>query len=140
MRSPLVLLVEDEALIALALMDDLEAAGYRVAGPFYRCGDTLDWLKHQTPDIAIIDIHLRDGSSAELARSLRDRDVPFIVFSGEKRDQRVPEAFEGARWLGKPATSREVLETVQDLLITAESSQPQLACGAPALLCEASPA
>jgi DNA-binding response OmpR family regulator len=116
MRNPLVLLVEDEALIALALMDDLEAAGYDVAGPFHRCRDTFEWLKNAKPDVAIIDIHLRDGSSTGLAQALRERDVPFIVFSGEKRDARIAEGFEGARWLGKPASSREVLQTVGDLL------------------------
>jgi DNA-binding response OmpR family regulator len=115
MRSPLVLLVEDEALIALALTDDLETAGYRVAGPFHRCRDTLDWLERQTPDVAIIDIHLRDGSSVELARMLRDRDVPFIVFSGDKREGRSPDAFDGARWLSKPVGTRELLDAVAEL-------------------------
>jgi len=117
MRSPLVLLVEDEALIALALTDDLETAGYRVAGPFHRCSDTLQWLEQQTPDVAIIDIHLRDGSSVELARVLRDRDVPFIVFSGEKRDGRSPDAFNGARWLSKPVSTRQLLDAVEELAV-----------------------
>ena len=116
MRSPLVLLVEDEALIALGLKDDLETAGYGVAGPFHRSSDTLDWLQQHTPDVAIIDIHLRDGSSIDLARVLRHRNVPFIVFSGDKRDGRVSDAFEGARWLSKPVSSHHLLETVADLV------------------------
>jgi DNA-binding response OmpR family regulator len=115
MRSPLVLLVEDEALIALALMDDLETAGYAVAGPFHRSSDTLDWLTQQTPDVAIIDVHLRDGLSVDLARVLRDRDVPFIVFSGDKRDGRSPDVFHGARWLSKPVATRQLLDTVREL-------------------------
>ena len=116
MRTPLVLLVEDEALIALALTDDLETAGYGVAGPFNRSSDTLDWLRHQTPDAAIIDVHLRDGSSVELARVLRDRDVPFIVFSGDKRDGHLTDVFDGARWLSKPVSGQQVLETVAELV------------------------
>jgi DNA-binding response OmpR family regulator len=124
MRSPLVLLVEDEALIALALMDDLETAGYGVAGPFHRSSDTLDWLQRHTPDVAIIDIHLRDGSSVDLARVLRDRDVPFIVFSGDKRDGRVSDAFEGARWLSKPVSSHKLLETVAELVRAGAPSIP----------------
>ncbi len=135
MRSPLVLLVEDEALIALALMDDLEAAGYRVAGPFYRCGDTLDWLKHQTPDIAIIDIHLRDGSSVELARVLRDRDVPFIVFSGDRRDGHSPDAFDRARWLSKPVAARQLLETLGELARSSLPSSPSVMAEAVAQAC-----
>jgi hypothetical protein len=35
--SPLVLILEDEALIGLNLRDDLQDAGYRVEGPFTTC-------------------------------------------------------------------------------------------------------
>ena len=133
MRSPLVLLVEDEALIALALADDVETAGYQVAGPFNRASDTLAWLEQHTPDIAIIDIHLRDGSSVDLAGVLRERGVPFIVFSGDKRDGRSPEAFEGARWLSKPVGTRQLLDTL------AELAPPKLPCRS-ALTAAAAPA
>ena len=135
MQSPRVLLVEDEALIALALTDDVEVAGYEVAGPFHRCSDGLDWLARETPDVAIIDIHLRDGSSAELAQMLRERNVPFIVFSGEKRDRPVPEAFAGARWLSKPVGTRELLETVGSIVPARAASKPSavVVAHAPAL-------
>ena len=133
MRNPLVLLVEDEALIALALADDLETAGYRVAGPFHRSSDTLDWLNHHTPDVAIIDIHLRDGSSVGLARVLRDRDVPFIVFSGDKRDGHSPDAFDGARWLSKPVSGRHLLATVGELAGACVPGRPPVAAQAEAL-------
>jgi DNA-binding response OmpR family regulator len=124
MRSPSVLLVEDEALIALALTDDLEVAGYEVAGPFHRCSDSLDWLSREAPDLAIIDIHLRDGSSAELAHVLRERGVPFIIFSGERRDGKVPDAFVGARWLSKPVGTRELLETVGSIVPARAPARP----------------
>ncbi|MDQ4135424.1 MAG: response regulator [Pseudomonadota bacterium] len=132
MQSPRVLLVEDEALIALALADDLEMAGYEVAGPFHRCSDSLDWLGRETPDLAIIDIHLRDGSSAELAEVLRERGVPFIIFSGERRDRQVADAFAGALWLSKPVGTRELLETVGSIVPARAPARPcaMAACGA----------
>ena len=132
MRSACVLLVEDEALIALALADDLETAGYEVAGPFHRCSDSRDWLGRHTPDIAIIDIHLRDGSSHDSARVLRDRNVAFIVFSGEKRDGRVPEAFVGARWLSKPVSGRALLEAVGEIVGTHRGGGCSVQAGAQA--------
>jgi DNA-binding response OmpR family regulator len=131
MRSPLVLLVEDEALIALALTDDVETAGYDVAGPFNRASDTLAWLDQHTPDVAIIDIHLRDGSSVDLACVLRERGVPFIVFSGDKRDGRSPAAFEGARWLSKPVGTSKLLETLAELAPRLPG-RPALTAAAPA--------
>jgi hypothetical protein len=42
---PLVLLLEDEALIVLNLQDDLQDAGYEVAGPFTTCAAALEWLQ-----------------------------------------------------------------------------------------------
>ena len=135
MRSPLVLVVEDEALIALALTDDVETAGYRVAGPFQRASDTLAWLKQQTPDVAIIDIHLRDGSSVDLAGVLRDRGVPFIVFSGDKRDGRSPDAFDGARWLSKPVGTRQLLETLAELARPKIPGRPSATAAATAPAC-----
>jgi DNA-binding response OmpR family regulator len=132
MRSPLVLLVEDEALIALALADDVETAGYEVAGPFNRASDTLAWLAQHTPDVAIIDIHLRDGSSADLAGVLRQRGVPFIVFSGDKRDGRSPEAFEGGRWLSKPVGTRQLLDTLAGLVPTPPCRKAQTSAAASA--------
>jgi DNA-binding response OmpR family regulator len=116
LRTPLVLLAEDEALIALALVDDLEEAGYRVAGPFHRCDNSLQWLEQETPDVAIIDVHLRDKSSVELARMLQEREVPFLVFSGDKRDGRSHDAFDGGRWLSKPVSGRQLLETLGELV------------------------
>jgi DNA-binding response OmpR family regulator len=135
MRSSLVLLVEDEALIALAVTDDLETAGYAVAGPFHRSSDTLDWLKQQTPDAAIIDIHLRDGSSVELARVLRERGVPFIVFSGDRRDGHSPDAFDRARWLSKPVAARQLLETLGELARPNIPSSPSVMAEAVAQTC-----
>src|SRR5918997_6794581 len=132
MRSPLVLLVEDEALIALALADDVETAGYDVAGPFHRASDTLAWLEQHTPDVAIIDIHLRDGSSVDLAGVLRERGVPFIVFSGDKQDGRSPEAFEGSRWLSKPVGTRQLLDTLAALTPPRSPCRPALRAAAPA--------
>ena len=54
-------LAEDEAVIAMALADDLEAAGYAVAGAFATCESALEWLKGETPDLAVLDPMLKDG-------------------------------------------------------------------------------
>ena len=43
--SPLVLVLEDEALIGLNLRDDLQDTGYRVEGPFTTCAAALSWLE-----------------------------------------------------------------------------------------------
>ena len=58
---PLVVVLEDEALIALDLQDGLQDSGYRVAGTFTTCAEALSWLQTETPDVAILDTVLKDG-------------------------------------------------------------------------------
>ena len=67
---PLVLVLEDEALIALNLQDELQDAGYEVAGPFTTCAAALEWLQTETPDTAILDAALKDGPCREIALEL----------------------------------------------------------------------
>jgi DNA-binding response OmpR family regulator len=81
-----VLLLEDEALIAVALQDDLEEAGYSVAGPFAACADALSWLEKNRPDLAVLDTVLKDGPCREVALRLTSLGVPFLVYSGLAED------------------------------------------------------
>lgn len=102
--KPLVLVVEDEALIGMTLLPDLEEAGYRVAGPFSRGDEALTWLERVTPDLAILDIILGDGPCQDLARGLRRAGIPFVVFSGHDHGPDVPEEFRGVPWIEKPGS------------------------------------
>lgn len=72
-----VLVTEDDAMIGFDLADALDAAGYRIAGPVDSSADALDWLKTNVPDIAVLDVILKDGSCADIARELRRRGIPL---------------------------------------------------------------
>jgi DNA-binding response OmpR family regulator len=66
-----ILVVEDEALIAMMLCDALEDGGHEVMGPASTEAEALAWCAAMRPDVALVDIHLRDGSDGvALARSL----------------------------------------------------------------------
>jgi DNA-binding response OmpR family regulator len=110
-----VMIVEDEALIAFSLEDILAEEGYRVVGPFSSCADALVCLAIERPDLAIVDATLRDGSCIELARELRRRDVPFMIYSGtDPLEKRAPE-LDGIMWVEKPATLESVLRAMRRL-------------------------
>src|SRR5688572_14582324 len=96
------LLVEDQALIGMALEAYLEDAGYEVAGPFATSAAALASLEKQMPEVAIIDYKLRDGCCLKLVRVLRDLSVPFLVYSGLPRLPDLSSEFEGVPWLEKP--------------------------------------
>ena len=110
------LIAEDEAIIAMALADDLEEAGYHVLGPIDKCSAVLESLAHARPDLAILDTKLRDGPSYEIARELRRWGVPFVIYSGHQRTKDPHPAFAESPWVEKPATPTEVLAALRPLV------------------------
>ena len=76
-----VLVLEDEPLIALDLEYMLGQARFKVIVIASRAAAN-GWLNVHTPAVAIIDIQLKDGVCADVARKLTAREVPFIVCSG----------------------------------------------------------
>jgi DNA-binding response OmpR family regulator len=76
-----ILVLEDEALIALDLEYLLEDAGYENIAVFTSCADGKAYLEDHTPSVAILDHHLKDGTCTELAHTLASRKVPVIICS-----------------------------------------------------------
>ena len=112
---PVVLLVEDEAAISMLLQDVMEEAGYAVAGPFATCARALTWLETETPDRAVLDTILLDGSCKDLAAELIRRKVPFLVFSGTPKRDNPADEFQDAVWIEKPAPLPTLLEALEGL-------------------------
>jgi DNA-binding response OmpR family regulator len=110
-----VLLLEDVALIAVTLQDDLEEAGYGVVGPFTACRDALSWLGGNKPDLAILDAVLKDGPCKDVALALTSLNVPFLVYSGYAQDLSVPRELTNATWVEKPATAEGLLKALAGL-------------------------
>ena len=117
--APLVLLIEDETMIAMMVEDELRDAGYRVAGPFATCSAASSWLSANTADLAVLDTRLQDGSCERLALELRGRSVPFVVYSGAI-DTNMTE-LEGAPWVSKPAPGAALLDALRQ--VTADRRQ-----------------
>src|SRR3954451_6609460 len=110
------LIAEDEAITGMALADAVEEADFRVLGPFSRCSAILDTLDQVLLDAAILDVELQDGSSVTIALALRERSVPFVIYSGHRRTDDVAPAFADAPWVEKPATPTEVLAALRPVL------------------------
>jgi DNA-binding response OmpR family regulator len=113
----LVLVLEDEALIALNVQDELQDAGYEVAGPFSTCSAALEWLQTTTPDMAILDATLKDGPCREIALELSRREVPFLIYSGYQEDRQLLSEFDHITWIEKPVPSEVLVQACQQLLV-----------------------
>ena len=109
------MIVEDQALIGMSLEAFLEDAGIAVAGVFMSNVQALQWLESDVPDVAILDIMIRDGTSLEIARALKKRGIPFTVYSGLPPKADCPPELQNVPWLEKPV-SRETLLSVLDEL------------------------
>jgi DNA-binding response OmpR family regulator len=116
-----VLLVAWSAIAAMETADDLEAAGYEVAGPFVQCAAAVRALDEArpdfaVPDLAVLDLTLADGPCNALARELRRQGVPFLIHtSWSRRDEIAPE-FHHAPWLEKPCPSGSLVQAVDRLV------------------------
>ena len=115
--TPLVLVLEDEALIGLNFRDDLQDAGYRVEGPFTTCAAALSWLETATPDTAVLDAALKDGPCRAIAQELTRRKVPFLIYSGYHEDRLLLAEFPHVTWIEKPAPCSVLVEACQQLLV-----------------------
>jgi len=76
-----VLLVEDEALIAMMAEDMIEAMGHRVVRIAASLSDARDACAG-TFDVALLDVNLNGDSSMELAALLTQRGCPFAFTTG----------------------------------------------------------
>ena len=107
-----ILVAEDEAVIGLDLAQRLVEAGYSVLGPFTHRAEIEAWIAHDTPDAAVLDFKLLDGSCEEMVRLLRDRGVPMVAFTGE---QDIPEDLADMVVVTKPGRMEQVLAALKSL-------------------------
>ena len=78
------LIVEDEALVAIVLRDVLSEAGYHVLDLTTRHAEALEVAKACNPDLALVNIRLAGRDDGiELAVQLKALDIPVVFISGQ---------------------------------------------------------
>jgi ActR/RegA family two-component response regulator len=78
-----VLIVEDSWHLSTGLRRLLEGRGATVDGPVATTADAMRLVSASTPDVALVDINLRDGElSYELIEWLQDRGIRIVVLTG----------------------------------------------------------
>jgi PAS domain S-box-containing protein len=77
-----VMVVEDEALVAMVVSDALTDLGYQVAGPFSRPDEAIAAVKEGGISAAILDINLAGALVYPVADELLARGIPFVFVTG----------------------------------------------------------
>jgi DNA-binding response OmpR family regulator len=111
-----ILIVEDDALLALDLKGHMERAGFSVVGPAASASKALALLAEAGCDAAILDVHLGRGQTSEaVAQELRSRGKPFVTVTAYSHEHR-PEAYSGFPVLSKPARPLDVIAELRRCL------------------------
>jgi two-component sensor histidine kinase len=111
-----VLLVEDDALIALDMKDGLEQAGATIVGPVARLDRALLLAADDGLDAAVLDVNLGGEHVFPLADLLAERSIPFAFLTGYHRRAVFPDRYRDALALQKPI-SRPALTAVVERLM-----------------------
>lgn len=112
-----IMVVEDDALIALDIVSLLEDMGHQVVAEAADAPTALELALGETPDLALVDIRLaRNTDGGQLARQLYDKlGVRSLFVSGSITDDFRKEMAEinPLGFLGKPVTRRTLSEALQ---------------------------
>jgi len=117
-----IMLVEDEALVAMSVNELMTDFGFSVVGPFGRVAEAAAALKKGGIDAAILDINLGGELVYPLAEKLVEAKVPFIFVTGYGPES-IDSRFAAVPVLQKPV-EREALERMfvrSDINVGAES-------------------
>lgn len=116
-----VLVVEDEPLVALDIMEVLDAVGIKGIGPIGSVEEAQRLIETERLDTALVDANLRGRPVDAIAAALTRRGVPFAFVTGYDRNA-LPQAFRGTAMLAKPYTHAALVETIEKLLSPRERS------------------
>ena len=105
-----VLLVEDEAIIAMTAEDMLEELGCTVAATASSVAEALAAVKEAEFDLALLDINLNGETSLEVAEALRSEGRPFLTTGYGSAGR--GEAFTDVPLVTKPYQLRELAEAI----------------------------
>jgi len=115
-----VLVVEDEALVAMNLEMTLEDFGCQIIGPAYRFEAAANMAATvENADAAILDVNLSGIPAFGIAEILAARDIPFLFATGYGKEG-IPGQWHDRPILQKPYTAEEVGEALAGLVAKVE--------------------
>ena len=116
-----VLLIEDEPNIVEAIRFILSRDGWRV--DTHSDGQTaLGVIRDKRPDLIVLDVMLPNRSGYDILNDLRaDPDLaalPVLMLTarGQRKDRDLAESLGASRFMTKPFSNQEVLDTVRELV------------------------
>jgi CheY-like chemotaxis protein len=111
-RALRILIVEDNFLAACAMSDLIRKWGHQVVGPVASVTDACRLTEEGRLNGAILDVNIRGGSSAEVARLLDEKHTPFFFVTGYASPSVLPDPLSKRCCLRKPVDERVLRSTI----------------------------
>ena len=111
LRGRGVLLVEDEAMVAMLLEDLLQELGCHVVEIASRVETAITSIRARIFDVAILDVNLKGETSYPVADVLELRKVPFLFATGYGTEA-IPDEYRKRTILQKPFRKQELKEAL----------------------------
>jgi DNA-binding response OmpR family regulator len=118
LRGRSILVVEDEPLIVMDIAHAFEHTGVEMTTT-NTLRHALLLVEHDGLAGAILDHALPDGDSSLLCARLKERNIPFFIYSGVPK---VGRACQGVLHITKPARGAVLVAAIEGLIRDAETS------------------
>jgi CheY-like chemotaxis protein len=106
-----ILVVEDEALVALDLQQLLGQCGAEVIGPAASVSQALEAINENHIDCALLDLKLGDETADAVAAALEQRAIPTVFVTGYG-DGNLPPGLEARPVVEKPYAEEQLLRLI----------------------------
>jgi DNA-binding response OmpR family regulator len=110
-----VLVIEDEALVAMMIEDVLAELGHDVVGLAGRLNVALELASELSIDFAVLDLNLNGERTDPIAACLRSRGIPFVFATGYGTAG-VNESWSGVPVVQKPFQPKDLSAAIEAAL------------------------
>jgi len=110
-----VMIVEDEAFIAMELEYILGDAGASIVGPVASLETAMKTAETAEFDVAVLDIMLGREEVFPLADMLRERGIGFVFHSAHAEPQRLEKRYPGVALISKPSSAEQIAQSLAAL-------------------------
>lgn len=115
-----VLLVEDNAFVNMGTAEILKELGCRILAAALDVSEAFAAIKDELPDVAVLDVRLRDGKTVyPLAEKLAAQRVPIIFFTGSGVDEK----WQDYPVCTKPCHPKKLKSILLEVLISSSRSR-----------------
>lgn len=115
-----ILIVEDEAIVAMENRMNLTKSGYQVVGIISSAEDVMSKFVETAPDIILMDIKLKGNMTGiEVVKLIREKsNVPVLFLTGnsDNRTQLMMKEISNSSFLLKPVLTGDLTSTIKQLL------------------------